>query len=729
MLVAQRVTADSSGTSVTRADGSPTQIAALARYLALGELHTCVVLDDGSLKCFGSNSLGQIGSGGSVALGDSPGEMGDSLLSVRLGSPRRVVAVSTGTLHTCALLDDGVVKCFGDGRSGRLGNGVGDPVGRSAASMGDGLPAVSLGTGRRATAIATGAAHTCALLDDGTVKCWGANDEGQLGLGDTDARGDAPGEMGDVLSTVDLGLAAHERVTAIAAGDAHTCALFSTGSVKCWGSGTNGRLGLGDENTRGDEPLEMGAALPAVNLGTGRRALAIATGAQHTCVLRDTNDVVCWGVGASGRLGVGSEDDLGTLPSQMGNALQPVPLGTGRTALAITAGASHTCALLDDWTAKCWGSGASGRLGTGDVTSLGDQPDELGDRLAPINLGTGRTARAIVAGTAHTCVVLDTFALKCFGLGTFGRLGSGATGPLGDAVSRTGDAIAAVQLGTDRRVASLTEPGRVDSLVGTAGDGTAALTWNAPSSDGGSAITDYLIEYSEGDGIWSLISDGVSTDTSFEVGALVNDSAYQFRVTARNAIGDGVTSAASATVVPTAPTTTTTTTTVAPTTTTTTTVAPTTTTTTTTTIAPTTTTTTTTVAPTSTTTTTPSRPTRSLMLRPFAPLSTTLSPAQRRQINAFASSLQPGDSVVCVGGAGSGPLPLLHDVARVRARVVCRALERRVPGVATAVDVAVRGEILIGENPSLIPPNAPSPLRISADELVRRVLVVARPHR
>ena len=258
-VVVQRASADSSGASATQADGSSTQISALARYVDAGDAHTCVVLGDATLRCFGANTSGQIGSGGTVALGDSAGEMGDSLAAVNLGTGRTVRAVATGNLHTCALLDDSSVKCFGEGDNGRLGTGATADIGRSAATMGDSLAAINLGSGRTATVIAAGAAHTCALLDDSSVKCWGANDDGQLGIGDTDARGDAAGEMGDALPAVSLGLAAGVRVTAITAGDAHTCVLASNGSVKCWGSGANGRLGTNDENSRGDEAGEMGS--------------------------------------------------------------------------------------------------------------------------------------------------------------------------------------------------------------------------------------------------------------------------------------------------------------------------------------------------------------------------------------------------------------------------------------------------------------------------------------
>ena len=738
-----RVTADSAGTSATQADGSPTQIAALSRYLDAGESHTCVVLDEGELKCFGSNAAGQIGSGGTATLGDSTAEMGDALVAVSLGTGRTVRSVSTGTIHTCALLDNGTVKCFGEGDNGRLGYGSTSDIGRTSFAMGDALPAVDLGTGRTATLLATGAAHTCALLDNGSVKCWGLNDDGQLGVGDTDARGDGAGEMGDALPAVSLGLASGVSVTGIAAGDAHTCVLLSNGAVKCWGSGANGRLGSGDENSRGDEAGEMGAVLAAVDLGSGRTAKALSAGGSHTCAIRDTNDVVCWGVGATGRLGIGSEDDIGDAVGEMGDSLIPVALGTGRTAVALSAGRIHTCALLDGSELKCWGGGSNGRLGSGGQDNLGDQPGELGDSLSAIALGTGRTARAVVASIAHTCVVLDTFALKCFGLGTSGRLGSGGTSTLGDAGAEMGDNLLAVNLGTDRRVLSLTEPGRAGTPTGTAGDGTVSLTWSAPASDGGAAISDYLVEFSADGNSWSTFADGTSTLTSATVTGLTNSSSYVFRVTARNAVADGVVSNTSASVTPTAPTTTTTTTTVAPTTTTT--VAPTTTTT----VAPTTTTTTTTVAPTTTTTTVaptttttvaptttttvapppttttlaPAAPMRSLLIQPFAPLATSLSSAQRRQVNAFAQSLSTGDDITCVGGAGDGPVRLLRDLARLRATAVCQLLAKRVPGVRTAVNVVITGDIQVAEATSS---QAAGPLRVTARDLSRRVLVVAR---
>lgn len=132
--------------------------------------------------------------------------------------------------------------------------------------MGDNLPAVDLGTGRTASAIWYGDLHVCALLDNGSVKCWGWNSAGQLGLGDTDNRGDGLAEMGDNLGNVPLGTG--RTALAVTAGYDHSCALLDNDTVKCWGNNADGQLGYGDASWRGDGAGEMGNNLPAVDLGT-----------------------------------------------------------------------------------------------------------------------------------------------------------------------------------------------------------------------------------------------------------------------------------------------------------------------------------------------------------------------------------------------------------------------------------------------------------------------------
>ena len=154
--------------------------------------------------------------------------------------------VAAGGGHTCALLSSGAMKCWGSNNYGQLGLGNTTDV-----NLPKDLP-VPVG-GAHATAISAGGLHTCALFDNGAVKCWGYNAIGQLGLGNT---------INVNLQTVDLDLGSGVKVTAIRAGGFHTCALFDNGAVKCWGFNKYGQLGLGDTNNRGDEPNEMGDNLP-----------------------------------------------------------------------------------------------------------------------------------------------------------------------------------------------------------------------------------------------------------------------------------------------------------------------------------------------------------------------------------------------------------------------------------------------------------------------------------
>ncbi|MGH7752526.1 MAG: hypothetical protein ACREN5_06895, partial [Gemmatimonadales bacterium] len=217
--------------------------------------------------------------------------------------------------------------------------------------------------------VAAGVFHTCALLDDASVKCWGGNMNGQLGLGDTLNRGDQPNEMGDNLPAVDLG--AGKTAVDIAAGVRHTCALLGDGSVKCWGGNGGGKLGLGDTLDRGDQPNEMGDNLPAVDLGTGKSAVHIST-YRHSCAVLNDGSLKCWGLNQVGALGLGDTINRGDGPNEMGDNLPVVDLGTGETAIAvITMDGISTCALLQSGHVKCWGFNNQGQLGLGDTNHRG----------------------------------------------------------------------------------------------------------------------------------------------------------------------------------------------------------------------------------------------------------------------------------------------------------------------------------------------------------------------
>ena len=196
--------------------------------------------------------------------GGGSGSSGDPKPTLPFVSISKIAA---GWGHSAVLFKNGMVKCWGYNNEGQLGYGDTNNRGDNVGEMGDSLPTVNLGTGRTAVQISAGDYHTVVLLDNGTVKCWGRNNYGQLGYGDTEYRGDEPGEMGDNLPPIDLGIGGTGRIIAqISASFSHTGVLFDNGAVKHWRVNGFGQLGYGDASNRGDEVGEMGDNLPIVDL-------------------------------------------------------------------------------------------------------------------------------------------------------------------------------------------------------------------------------------------------------------------------------------------------------------------------------------------------------------------------------------------------------------------------------------------------------------------------------
>jgi alpha-tubulin suppressor-like RCC1 family protein len=412
--------------------------------ITAGSAHTCYMLDNGSVKCWGSNTYGQLGLGNTT---DSPNPS-----VVDLGSGIKAKAIAAGGNHTCAILDNSSIKCWGYNASGQLGLGNTNSLGDAGSEMGDNLDTVDLGSGITATAIAAGGNHTCAIIDNSSIKCWGKNSSGQLGLGSTDNLGDGGSEMGDDLDTVDLG--SGRTAKGIAAGGNHTCAILDNSAIKCWGLNQNGQLGLGNANNQGDAGSEMGDNLDALDLGTDRIATAISAGGSHTCAILNNSSIYCWGRSNEGQMGrggkAGDTQQVGDATNEMGDRLEVIELGTGRTATAIAAGDHHNCAILDNSSIKCWGANASGQLGLGNTENRGDLDisanSEMGDSLPTLDLGTGRTARGIVAGDNQTCAILDNASIKCWGENTSGQLGLGNTTNQGVNPNQMGDTLLVIDL-------------------------------------------------------------------------------------------------------------------------------------------------------------------------------------------------------------------------------------------------------------------------------------------
>jgi len=190
--------------------------------------------------------------------------------------------------------------------------------------------------------------------------------------------------MGDALLTVDLGTG--RTAVDISLGATHACAVLDDASMKCWGQNVAGALGIGDVSDRGDQPGEMGDALPAVALGTGRTALRAHAGDRQSCAQLDDATAKCWGFNQFGQAGQGDTFNRGTAANQLGDSLASINLGTGRTAIALGSGGILACSLLDNLSVKCWGNNYFGQLGKGDTLNRGDQPGEMGDALLPVLL-------------------------------------------------------------------------------------------------------------------------------------------------------------------------------------------------------------------------------------------------------------------------------------------------------------------------------------------------------
>ena len=412
------------------------------RELAAGAMTTCALGAGGVLKCWGDNANGELGRGNTETLGDQPGELGDALGPIDLAGDLNVFAVAAGGAHTCAASLDGV-RCWGYNGDGELGLGDSQNRGGHPGDMGSALPFVDLGQNFLPTAIAAGFRFTCAVSTYGTLKCWGDNTWGQLGLGDGENRGDGAGEMGSLLPLVELG--ASMKVTAVTLGDLHACALSTTGQVKCWGNNDDGQLGLGDTNARGRDPGEMGAALPFVDLGTGETVSKVLAAGARTCALLGSGKLKCWGENLTGELGLGDTLNRGTLPGQMGDALPAVEVGTGHSVVDFALGASHTCVVLDDAAVKCWGLNLQGQLGAPGVGVRGGSPSDMGDNL-PVTELDGATQR-IAAGGFHTCVKLEgAGAIKCWGGNATGELGLGDAQNRGDDPTEMGPNLPAVDV-------------------------------------------------------------------------------------------------------------------------------------------------------------------------------------------------------------------------------------------------------------------------------------------
>jgi alpha-tubulin suppressor-like RCC1 family protein len=224
----------------------------------------------------------------------------------------------------------------------------------------------------------------CVLLDDSTVKCWGRVVYGGelVGYG----IGTFAYQMGDALQPIAFGIG--KTVIKVFTGPESACVILNDATSKCWGGNISGILGNGNSNILGDALDEMGDSLPTLDFGSTTAVSFSNNGFESTtstrCAILATHSIRCWGNNDVGQLGIGDSVNHETIP----NRLSDVQLGTGRTATSVAVGYNHVCALLDNATIKCWGYNVSGELGYGDYLNRGDGPEEMGDALPAMSLGT-----------------------------------------------------------------------------------------------------------------------------------------------------------------------------------------------------------------------------------------------------------------------------------------------------------------------------------------------------
>lgn len=345
-----------------------------------------------------------------------------------------VSKLAAGSNHNCALTSGGAIKCWGSNGNGQLG--VGNTSDWSTAVKVTGL--VDEGT-----AVGANVFHTCALVTGGGVKCWGGNGSGQLGDGSTTTRLTAVSVSGLVSG-----------VTALAVGFEHTCALTSSGGVKCWGTNGSGQLGDGSRTGK----------LTAVDVsGLSSGVVAITAGGNHTCALTSSGGVKCWGGGFMGHV-IETFDLTYTTPVDVAGLTSGVN--------AISTGSGHTCALTSSGGLKCWGDNQVGQLGDGSYLNRPTAVDVIG-------LTSG--VASVAAGASHTCAVMISGGVKCWGNNGYGELGDGTITyrrPTAVDVIALTSSVTEVAVG-NQHTCALTSGGRVKcwggNYSGQLGDGSSSL--------------------------------------------------------------------------------------------------------------------------------------------------------------------------------------------------------------------------------------------------------------
>lgn len=373
-----------------------------AARVSTGGANGCVVLSDTRLRCWGWGREGELGNGTNP---DYANRAKIVFNPTATGPLTGVRSVAIGYTHVCALLQNGQVRCWGQGGEGQLGNG------RYEDSS---LPVPVLnrsGTARlgNVTQISAGGSATCARLTSGEARCWGDNGYGQFGSGSLDSSA-----LPVPVRTV-TGPGALTRVAQLDLGYYSTCARLTTGEARCWGRNADGQVGDG---TRYDR-LRPVVVVNANGTGPLTAVRDISVGDFHACAVRSDATARCWGGNGDGQVGDGTTDPR----------LRPVVVahpvgGPLRSVVSVDAGDNHSCARVGGGQVRCWGLNENGQVGTGGLNG----PDVLLPSPVRNAAGTGTLVGVthLDASAGHSCVRVQSGQARCWGQGGSGRLGNGA---------------------------------------------------------------------------------------------------------------------------------------------------------------------------------------------------------------------------------------------------------------------------------------------------------------
>jgi len=379
---------DSSGTKCFRYDRISLAMLTIGGMedvvsVSVGHQHVCGVTGPGKVLCWGENVFGQLGDRTQL----------HRAIPVYVAGDFRAVEVSCGHSHTCARTQRGRAYCWGSNAAGQVGRSGGGAL--SEPQLIASLNGVE--------EVVAGDVFSCARLQDGSVSCWGATQRGHF----------STAEQGDPASTKLVGKLS--GMTLLAAGHAHACGRKDDGTVHCWGDNEHGQLGTGPVQFR---PLAYTVKKP-------KKIAELVAGSSHTCARTQDGDVKCWGLNANWQLGNKSDDTR-----------VPVPIKARdiQNAVQVTAGANHSCALIDGGTVACWGANGRGQIG--------DKSRERRTRSRPTP--KLQSIVHVEAGRSHTCALSSGGHVSCWGDNRYGQLGDGSrnlrTRPV--RVRGLGDAIA-----------------------------------------------------------------------------------------------------------------------------------------------------------------------------------------------------------------------------------------------------------------------------------------------